>query len=77
MPFATKTNVRRLATVLALTGGALLALPAPSQTTARAALTGEPAQIKKLLEQKLEDERVKRQQEIADAVITAEENGRA
>lgn len=52
MPFATKTIIRRLAIALALTGGALVALPAPSQTTARAPLTGEPAQVKKLLEQK-------------------------
>ena len=51
MPSATKTIVRRLATTLALTAVVLLAVPASGQTPAPV-LTGEPAQVRKLLEQK-------------------------
>jgi thiol:disulfide interchange protein DsbC len=46
-------HVRRLATVLALTAGALLAVPALAQTPARAApLSLEATQVKRLLELK-------------------------
>ena len=54
MSVAAKFIVRRLATMLALTGALLLALPASGETVSPAPLTGEPAQVKKLLEQKFQ-----------------------
>ena len=54
MSVAAKFIVRRLAPMLALTGGLLLALPASGETSSPAPLTGEPAQVKKLLEQKFQ-----------------------
>ena len=54
MPVAAKNNVRTLATMLALTGGMLLALPVATAAPPSAPLTGEPAQVKKLLEQKFQ-----------------------
>jgi thiol:disulfide interchange protein DsbC len=52
----TLTNsTRRLARALVLTAGVLLVVPAQAQTPARtASLTGEAAQVKKLVEQKFE-----------------------
>ena len=55
MSFPVTMSVRRLATVIALTAGALWALPAPAQAPARATpLSGEAAQVKRLLEQKFQ-----------------------
>ena len=55
MPSAAKTTLRRLATTLALGAAVLVAVPAPGESAATAPpLTGEPAQVKKMLEQKFQ-----------------------
>ena len=53
MPSTTMNLIRLLATALALAAGTLLAISAQAQTPARAApLSGEGAEVKKLLQQK-------------------------
>jgi thiol:disulfide interchange protein DsbC len=52
MSSITLIHVRRLAIVLALTAGMLLAAPAQAQAPGRGSLSAEATQVKKLLEQK-------------------------
>jgi len=55
MPSITMNRIRLLAAALALTAGTLLVVPAQAQPPAKTApLSGEAAQVKKLLEQKFQ-----------------------
>jgi thiol:disulfide interchange protein DsbC len=55
MPSITMNLIRLLATALALTAGTLLVVPAQAQAPAKTApLTGEAAQVKKLLQQRFQ-----------------------
>ena len=58
MAIAANLIVRRLATLLAITGGILLAFPAPGEPPVAVPLAGEPVQVKKLLEQKFQGAKV-------------------
>ena len=59
MSFLVTMSIRRLATVLVLAAGAFWAVSAPAEAPARGApLSGEAAQVKRLLEQKFQGAKV-------------------